>query len=185
MNYPDQVVCLFASGVIVAALLERDRTGQGAHLDLSQRELTSFLMGEELIAAAAGVPSPRRGNADPADPAERCWPTAMAGARARAAARRCATARAGGLGRFPRRHRGAASPDGPRPRASPIASPPRPLTVRAAPALGEDNRAVLSERPAGAEEIDRWSGTGCSPTRPRFRRGAPVARSAPHTRKPE
>jgi crotonobetainyl-CoA:carnitine CoA-transferase CaiB-like acyl-CoA transferase len=70
INYPDQVVCLFAAGAIVAALARRDATGEGAHLDLSQRELTSFLLGEELIAAAAGVPSPRRGNADPADAAE-------------------------------------------------------------------------------------------------------------------
>jgi crotonobetainyl-CoA:carnitine CoA-transferase CaiB-like acyl-CoA transferase len=71
LNYPDQVVCLFASGAIIAALHERRRTGVGSHLDLSQRELTSFLLGEELIAAAAGVPSPRRGNDDPNEPSEK------------------------------------------------------------------------------------------------------------------
>ncbi len=71
LNYPDQVVCLFASGAVVAALLERQRTGQGAHLDLAQRELTSFLLGEELMAAGRSAPTARRGNADPAVPGER------------------------------------------------------------------------------------------------------------------
>ncbi len=61
VNYPDQVVCLFASGAVVAALMERARTGQGCHIDLSQRELTSFLLGEEFLAAAEGAPSPREG----------------------------------------------------------------------------------------------------------------------------
>ena len=49
--------------------MERDRTGGAAHLDLSQRELTSFLIGEELIAAAAGVPSP--GTVTPIPPSRR------------------------------------------------------------------------------------------------------------------
>ena len=63
INYPDQVVCLFASGAIVSALARRDQTGEGAHLDLSQRELTSFLLGEELIAETAGIASKRMANA--------------------------------------------------------------------------------------------------------------------------
>lgn len=46
MNYPDQVVALFAAGMIVSALHERHGSGVGAHLDLSQRELTSFLCGD-------------------------------------------------------------------------------------------------------------------------------------------
>jgi benzylsuccinate CoA-transferase BbsF subunit len=53
MNYPDQVAALFSAGAIMAALVERDQTGQAIALDLSQRELTSFLVGEELIAANA------------------------------------------------------------------------------------------------------------------------------------
>jgi hypothetical protein len=51
VNYPDLIVSLFAAGAILAGLAERDRTGRGAHLDLSQRELTSFLLGKELLAA--------------------------------------------------------------------------------------------------------------------------------------
>lgn len=79
VNYPDQVVCLFAAGAVVAALHERERSGAGAHLDLSQRELTAFLLGEELLAAAAGSPSPRRGNHDPAEPEERLEPDGQGG----------------------------------------------------------------------------------------------------------
>jgi crotonobetainyl-CoA:carnitine CoA-transferase CaiB-like acyl-CoA transferase len=56
LNYPDQVVALFAAGMIVTAW--RARTG--GHLDLSQRELTSFLSGEAFL---ADDPAPRRGNA--------------------------------------------------------------------------------------------------------------------------
>jgi benzylsuccinate CoA-transferase BbsF subunit len=56
LNYPDQVASLFAAGAIMAALIERHRTGAGVVLDLSQRELTSFLVGEALVAAAEGNP---------------------------------------------------------------------------------------------------------------------------------
>lgn len=70
LNYPDQVACLFAAGAVVAALVERRRTGGGAHLDLSQRELTTFLLGEEVAAAVAGAGSVRRGNHDPLHPHE-------------------------------------------------------------------------------------------------------------------
>jgi crotonobetainyl-CoA:carnitine CoA-transferase CaiB-like acyl-CoA transferase len=70
INYPDQVVCLFAAGAIISALARRDKTGEGVHLDLSQRELTSFLLGEEFLVAAAGLPSPRLGNASRDDQSE-------------------------------------------------------------------------------------------------------------------
>jgi len=51
MNYPDQVVSLFAAGMILSAVVERERTGNGAHLDLSQRELASFMCGESFAEA--------------------------------------------------------------------------------------------------------------------------------------
>lgn len=72
MNYPDQVAALFSAAAIMAALVERRRSGRGAVLDLSQRELTAFLVGEALLAAGAeagpGVPPP--------DPA---WPGTVEG----------------------------------------------------------------------------------------------------------
>lgn len=54
VNYPDQVVSLFAVGMIIAAVREAHRTGRGVHLDVAQREVTSFLIGEEILAASAG-----------------------------------------------------------------------------------------------------------------------------------
>lgn len=54
LNYPDQVVSLFAVGAILAAVVKRERTGDGAHLDLSQRELTTFLIGEATLHDSAG-----------------------------------------------------------------------------------------------------------------------------------
>ncbi|MFL9926340.1 CaiB/BaiF CoA-transferase family protein [Herbaspirillum lusitanum] len=64
MNYPDQVVGLFATSMIVTAWLARKNGKGGAHLDMSQRELTSFLSGEAFVAASAGVSPARQGNAD-------------------------------------------------------------------------------------------------------------------------
>ena len=51
LNYPDQVGSVFAAAAIVAELRVVARKGVGAHLDISQRELTTFLLTEEVIAA--------------------------------------------------------------------------------------------------------------------------------------
>jgi crotonobetainyl-CoA:carnitine CoA-transferase CaiB-like acyl-CoA transferase len=53
VNYPDQIVSLFASGMVIAAVMEARRTGRGCFLDFSQREVASFTLGEEILAAAA------------------------------------------------------------------------------------------------------------------------------------
>lgn len=65
VNYPDQIVSLFATGIVIAAIMEARRTGQGAFLDFSQREVASFMLGEEILAATTN-PGRRlrpRGNA--------------------------------------------------------------------------------------------------------------------------
>jgi crotonobetainyl-CoA:carnitine CoA-transferase CaiB-like acyl-CoA transferase len=62
LNYPDQVVALFAAGMVAAALHARRNAGSGIHLDISQRELTSFLLGEKFLSDGS-VPD-REGNAD-------------------------------------------------------------------------------------------------------------------------
>lgn len=54
LNYPDQVVSLFAAGMIMATVLEARRNGRAMHVDISQREVTAFLIGEKLVAAARG-----------------------------------------------------------------------------------------------------------------------------------
>lgn len=53
LNYPDQVVSLLASGFVIAALRRVRRSGEGGHLDIAQREIVSFLIGEEIGAASA------------------------------------------------------------------------------------------------------------------------------------
>ena len=53
VNYPDQIVSLFAAGMVITAVMEARRTGNGCFLDFSQREVASFTIGEEILAAAA------------------------------------------------------------------------------------------------------------------------------------
>ncbi|MGV3633608.1 MAG: CoA transferase [Pseudorhodoplanes sp.] len=64
LNYPDQVGSVFGASAIVAALHAVQRSGDGAHLDISQRELTTYLLGEAVMASAEGVAA-SRGNASP------------------------------------------------------------------------------------------------------------------------
>lgn len=61
VNYPDQIVSLFATGIVIAAITEARCTGKGAFLDFSQREVASFTLGEEILAAAPLAP---RGNTE-------------------------------------------------------------------------------------------------------------------------
>ncbi len=53
VNYPDQIVSLFATGIVITAIMEASRSGKGCFLDFSQREVASFTIGEEILAAAA------------------------------------------------------------------------------------------------------------------------------------
>jgi crotonobetainyl-CoA:carnitine CoA-transferase CaiB-like acyl-CoA transferase len=170
LNYPDQVACLFASGAIVAALLERDRTGAGAHLDLSQRELTSFLLGEELIAAAAGVPSPRRGNTDPAEPEERLigegggqveWPAGVAHVRDGSALVSAAE--------FAHGTAVLCDPNGTRTKGIPFRFTTRPLFVRdGCHELGADNDAVLASAGFTRAQVTALQEAGILATAPRL-----------------
>lgn len=73
LNYPDQVVAIFAAGMIATAWRTRLAGGGGAHLDLSQRELTSFLCGEAIAAGVAGQASPRVGNSQEPHVAQECF----------------------------------------------------------------------------------------------------------------
>ena len=59
VNYPDQTVVLYAGAVITAALSGRAR---GMHIDVSQRDVTVFLSGEELEVLSAGKPLTQRRN---------------------------------------------------------------------------------------------------------------------------
>jgi crotonobetainyl-CoA:carnitine CoA-transferase CaiB-like acyl-CoA transferase len=72
LNYPDQIVSIFAAGAIVAAVLQRRRTNAAIQLDISQRELGSFLLGEFFVAADDNQ---RTGNADPTAALQACVQT--------------------------------------------------------------------------------------------------------------
>lgn len=62
LNYPDQVVAIFAASMIMTAWHARLGGAGGAHLDISQRDLTTFLCGE---AFAAPGTAKRLGNGQP------------------------------------------------------------------------------------------------------------------------
>lgn len=75
VNYPDQIVSLFASGIVITAVMEARRSGKGCFLDFSQREVASFTLGEEIVAASAD-PSYRlapRGNAQAEAARQDAW----------------------------------------------------------------------------------------------------------------
>jgi crotonobetainyl-CoA:carnitine CoA-transferase CaiB-like acyl-CoA transferase len=61
VNYPDQVVAMFGASLIMLGLRQRTRTGQGVHIDLSQRELVTMMVGEVVLEFTVNgrVPQPR------------------------------------------------------------------------------------------------------------------------------
>ncbi|PZU06487.1 CaiB/BaiF CoA-transferase family protein [Sphingomonas sp.] len=61
LNYPDQIATVFGAGMVAAALC--GGVDEAVHLDLSQRELTTYLSGD-LFGGAIDAPA-RIGNADP------------------------------------------------------------------------------------------------------------------------
>lgn len=66
INYPDQVASAFAAGLLMAAIRFRNRTGKGCHVDLSQRELVTTLIGEQVLDRTSGRDAPAlSGNARP------------------------------------------------------------------------------------------------------------------------
>ena len=55
LNYPDQIVCLFAAGALVAGHLKAKESGTGLHLSIPQREISTYAIGEYIAAASQGV----------------------------------------------------------------------------------------------------------------------------------
>jgi crotonobetainyl-CoA:carnitine CoA-transferase CaiB-like acyl-CoA transferase len=54
INYPDQVASAYSAGLLMAAMRLRNRTGKGCYVDLSQRELVTTLIGEQVLGYTAG-----------------------------------------------------------------------------------------------------------------------------------
>lgn len=65
VNFPDQLVSIAAPGAVLAALIARDRTGEGVHVDFSQRESVTSVLGEALVEyqLTGEVPAPRGNDA--------------------------------------------------------------------------------------------------------------------------
>jgi crotonobetainyl-CoA:carnitine CoA-transferase CaiB-like acyl-CoA transferase len=76
VNYPDQTVSFIAPGAVLAAVRERDRTRQAIHVDLSQREVVSFLIGEYFIDADEIGPHAPEGNQASDFAPQGCYPCA-------------------------------------------------------------------------------------------------------------
>lgn len=54
LNYPDQIVCLHGASVIVATLLEQISKPGARHIDVSQRDIALYTLGEQIIEASLG-----------------------------------------------------------------------------------------------------------------------------------
>jgi crotonobetainyl-CoA:carnitine CoA-transferase CaiB-like acyl-CoA transferase len=74
---PDPLGGAIASFALLAALRHRDVTGHGMHVDLSQREAASLVIGQELVEySLTGAVPPRLGNHEPGRVPSDCYPTA-------------------------------------------------------------------------------------------------------------
>lgn len=171
LNYPDQIVSIYAAGVVTLAVMEQRRTGRGARLDVSQRELASFLVGEHILAATATGPTAAATPASrPASRIERDadgrWHVVIGAAR---------VAVANGDDMLTAVEAGtvamafARTPEGAAVKGIPFALPAAPMRVtRPAPALGEHNDDILREL-LGLDDaaVARLAAAGVIGTRPR------------------
>lgn len=74
VNYPDQVASIFGAGILLAALRQRNNTGVGTYIDVSQRELMTTMIGEHVLEYTADGRLPRqRGNKHPAAAPNDCY----------------------------------------------------------------------------------------------------------------
>jgi crotonobetainyl-CoA:carnitine CoA-transferase CaiB-like acyl-CoA transferase len=76
ISYADPTTGVFGAALIGAALIHRDRTGQGQHIDLSMLEAMEMLMPEALLEYAINEREPRpMGNHDPWMSPHNCYKT--------------------------------------------------------------------------------------------------------------
>ncbi len=72
--YPDPAAALHATGAILTALFHKIRSGQGQHIDLSQAESATCLIGETVLGYALnGKIPPRLGNRHPVHAPQGCY----------------------------------------------------------------------------------------------------------------
>ena len=73
---PDPLGGAAAAFAVAAALRHRERTGRGMHIDLSQRETASLVVGDALVEYSLGGHPVRLGNHEPGASPSECYPTA-------------------------------------------------------------------------------------------------------------
>ncbi|MFV0526246.1 MAG: CoA transferase [Acidimicrobiales bacterium] len=77
VSYGDPVGGLNATAAVALALLRRDRTGEGCHIDLAQRETAALLAGPAFVAASLRGEEPvHHGNRHPVHAPHGCYPAA-------------------------------------------------------------------------------------------------------------
>jgi len=72
---PDPLGGASAALAVAAGLRHRDATGRGLHIDLSQRETASLVVGDALVAHSLGGHPARLGNHEPGANPSDCYPT--------------------------------------------------------------------------------------------------------------
>jgi len=73
--YPDPVAALHAVAAVLIALYHQRRTGQGQHIDLSQAESATCMLGEAVLGyALSGQVPARMGNRHPVHAPHGCYP---------------------------------------------------------------------------------------------------------------
>lgn len=74
-NYPDAIAGILGAGAALVAIRERQRTGQGMHVELSQREAVTHMLGEHVLDYSMNkrVGEPQ-GNRHPAIAPHGCYP---------------------------------------------------------------------------------------------------------------
>jgi len=60
LNYIDQIVSIFGAGAIMTALYHRKTSHRGTHVEISQRELGTAIIGEHILASSANSEEYRR-----------------------------------------------------------------------------------------------------------------------------
>jgi crotonobetainyl-CoA:carnitine CoA-transferase CaiB-like acyl-CoA transferase len=74
---PDPIGGAMAAFALVVALRDRDNTGHGVHIDLSQRETATLMVGDALVEySLTGEPPKRLGNHEPGSVPSECYPCA-------------------------------------------------------------------------------------------------------------
>jgi crotonobetainyl-CoA:carnitine CoA-transferase CaiB-like acyl-CoA transferase len=76
ISYGDPMAGIMAAGAVGAALIQRDRTGEGQYIEVAQRDVMINVVGDALMAWGMNQQElPRTGNRDPVMAPQGCYPS--------------------------------------------------------------------------------------------------------------